>query len=63
MSSTKIPNARTIATDPIKFHKVTTSIPAPNATSDTNVSTVVNRFPMDAMIGPHTPKRIYKEES
>ena len=57
-SSTRIPNATTIATDPMKFQNVTTSIPAPNTTSDANTSTVVRRFPMDAMMGPHTPKRI-----
>ena len=56
--STRIPNAATIAIDPMEFQNVTTSIPAPNITSDANTSTVVRRFPMDAMMGPHTPKRI-----
>ena len=62
-SSTKIPNAATIATDPMKFQNVTTSIPAPNTTSDANVKTVVRRFPIDVMMGPHTPKRICPERS
>ena len=56
--STKIPNANTIPMDPIKFQNVTPSIPEPNVMSDANISTVVSRFPMDAMIGPQTPKRI-----
>ena len=60
-SSTKTPNAATIATDPMKFQSVTTSIPAPNTTSDANTSTVVKRPPMDVMMGPHTPKRICTE--
>jgi hypothetical protein len=62
-SSTKIPNAATMATDPIKFQNVTTSIPAPNTTSDANVNTVVRRFPIDVMMGPQTPNRIYAERS
>ena len=47
----------------MKFQNVTTSIPAPNTTSDANVNTVVKRFPIEVMMGPHTPKRICPKHS
>ena len=57
MSYARIPKASTIDPHPNTLHMVTVSTASPKMMSDKNTSTIVNRLPTEATMGPHTPNR------